>query len=335
MEIFLLNTLLRWIIVHTSRLGAIGGHTSAIKETMYDFSLLRICLQSFGSFDRQRAIWETVLREVIAARCDFGAFALGLQELCSVPRAADDKSLIEVIRCDMFDKFAVQAVEDALQDSMLTRSDTFEVFLRTCAGLCGTVRAPLVATAVWSEWVDIARSKEDNPAVGSILSVLLDLVSNQSLIALDENVYVLLMVWHKGGDLWLRNAATLLATPTFEELKSAFLESAGAKLRASLTALCDTSSEGGTTAMRNADIGRNAPRGGSWSTTGFQCAKNSTEWVSQIFRSGKQLLCQIDQSLMSSSDVPLAFFSVFRTMQKGSRLYLVKLVARIESDLSL
>lgn len=243
MEVFLLNNLLRWIIVHTSRLGAVGGHTSAIKETMYDFSLLRICLQSFVSFDRQRAIWETVLREVIAARCDFGAFALGLQELCSAPREAGDKSLIEVIRCDMFDKFAVQAVEDALQDSMLTRSDTFEVFLRTCAGLCGTVRAPLVATAVWSEWVDIARSKEDDPAVGSILSVLLDLVSNQSLISLDENVDVILMVWHKGGDLWLRNAATLLATPTFEELKSAFLESAGAELRASLTALCDTSSE--------------------------------------------------------------------------------------------
>lgn len=243
MEAFLLNDLLRWIIIHTSRLGTIGGHTSAIKQTMYDFSLLRICLQSVVSQDRQRALWETVLREVVAAKCDLGAFALGLQELCSVPRDAGDNRLLDVIRCEAFDKFAVLAVEDALQDSMLARSDAFAVFLRTCAGFCGTVKVPLVAKAVWSRWVDIALSNDDDPLLGTILPVLLDLVSNRCLTSLDENVNVVLMVWHEGNDLWTRNAATLLSTASFEELKTAFLDRAGAKLRISLTALCDTSSE--------------------------------------------------------------------------------------------
>ena len=242
MDAFLMNDLLRWIIIHTSRLGIDGSHTSANERAKYDFSLLKVCLLSEESARRQKVLLETILREIVAAKCDFGVLALGLQELCRSPLDEGENSLLDAIKCEAFDNLVVLAVKESFKDSMSTKSDTLEVFLRTCSGLCETVKVPLVGTTVWSKWVEIAWSRQDDRVVHSILPVLLDLVSNGSLSTLEENLNAVLMAWHVGDHLWVK-AAALLLTPGFEELRAVFVESAEIKLRLSLAPLCDVSSE--------------------------------------------------------------------------------------------
>ena len=243
MEAFLLNDLLRWVVIHTSQLRTARGHRATNKQAMHDFSLLRICLGTIPSAHKQKVLWETVLRELVASKCDIGVFARGLQELCVAQSEGEKSAMLDVIKCEGLDNLGIQVVEDALQDSMLADSPKLQDFLRTCSGLHDAVSSPLVGKRVVSKWVETIWSEQDHPVVSSILPVLLGLARDRSLLSNEETIKVVLLAWQIGGDIWVRYGSALIAKQGFEDLRDDFLGAAGSKLRASLVALCDASSE--------------------------------------------------------------------------------------------
>ena len=234
-EAFILNDLLRWILVH--------GSTSARSSVQVDFKILKLCLYSITSISRQGEIWETVLRELIKAYCDYTTIADGLSlmvgykgESCST---CDDENFV---KCKTLDKFATDTANsflgsyrqshDILRDSHDEEDDIcvqhkgdLALFLRTCAGISGPSAGLLVSSSVVKEWItlccqtddDISStgrklSLEDESGSNVLLDTLLALkaITTTKYISNDEAVQLLFQSWHEGGRIWSQTAASLL-----------------------------------------------------------------------------------------------------------------------------
>eukprot|EP00977_Amphora_coffeiformis_P028211 scaffold34915_cov180-Amphora_coffeaeformis.AAC.1 len=118
MEKFVMNDLLRWVIIHTSRLAV--GQPQNVFFVESEFRLLRRCLDSLENSERKKGLWEPFLREVVSAECDLQWMTLGLRTLIG----EDGESDASWIRCSVLDNF-VKGVEGQIE---LDGDDSFSEF---------------------------------------------------------------------------------------------------------------------------------------------------------------------------------------------------------------
>ena len=249
-EDFILNDLLRWILVH--------GSTSQRSSVCVDFKILKLCLYSIASISRQSEIWETVLRELVKAYCDYTTIADGLLVMISYER--DSYPNCDV-KCKVLDTFAADTAHefassfrrshdilrdqnedvDGEEESRVLRKGDLSLFLQICAGITSHSFGLLVSASVVKQWIasccestfnaDDNRTlmHEDESGVNVLLQTLLALGSTQTsnVISHDEVVTLLLESWRQGGRIWGETAAVMLKS---SPLKDDFIVRASSKL---------------------------------------------------------------------------------------------------------
>ena len=234
-EDFILNYLLRWILVH--------GSSSQRSSVSDDFKMLKLCLHSMTSVSRQIEIWETVLRELTKAYCDYTTISDGLVIMASYKT----DSCFDC-KCKVLDDFAANAAtdfassfrrsHDILQDSdideepsSISRKGDLAQFFRTCVGLSVNSSGLLVSTSVVKQWIhsccqislDSDGNKilmdEDESGENVLLQTLLSLQSTQpsNILSNDEVVKLLLESWHEGGSIWSETSTNLLGSSVFSD----------------------------------------------------------------------------------------------------------------------
>lgn len=276
-EQFLINDLLRWVVKHTSSLSKREGRRDHLAT--FDFTLLRMCLVCVASPHKQKSLWESILREIIAAHCNLGLLSEGLVVLLRETDQAEPAGSVwkEILRCETMENFAIQIGEEAVSRYQSHFSKDFgdvdeesvddeaygedarktALFLRTCIGLSRGSSAVLVGQRVVHRWTEIAApgGKEQVFLLGGnvdlespLIATLLSLVSmgGDDLLTPDGAERVVLESWRLGGRQWEEVAVPLLLTQ--EGAKSQHLCSdqtiirSGAKeLQELLSVLCHTS----------------------------------------------------------------------------------------------
>eukprot|EP00986_Skeletonema_menzelii_P010399 scaffold5067_cov161-Skeletonema_menzelii.AAC.11 len=239
-EDFILNDLLRWILVH--------GSTSQRSSVCVDFKILKLCLYSIASVSRQSELWETVLRELVKAYCDYTTIADGLLVMISYER---DSCPNCIVKCKVLDTFAAGTAQefassfrrshgilrdhsedvDDDEESRVLRKGDLSLFLRTCAGIASHSFGLLVSVSVVKEWIasccestfnaggNIALIHEDDLGANVLLQALLVLKSTQTsnFISDDEVVTLLLESWREGGRIWSETSAVMLKTSPLKD----------------------------------------------------------------------------------------------------------------------
>jgi len=257
-EHFCVNDLLRWILVHSSIA------TTAIET---DFEILKKCIQSMPSFNRQKQVWETILRELIKSFCDFTTLAVGLSTMTR--RIHNDKnnesfksSHADLVRCAVLDSFASETCDQMMNsyrqshhllrdydiiESSPKRKGNLLLFITTCLGIHDSSHKSLVSTSVIKHWINSClvlntdeshlEEKlilEDEAGSNYFLKALLILASlpGCELISTEEVLNLIFESWFEGGMIWNEYAVNLLTT--FGEkasFKDQFILKASSSLR--------------------------------------------------------------------------------------------------------
>jgi hypothetical protein len=208
---FLMNDVLRWMVVHTSSLSELKQTEELVQK---DFQLFGICVASLPSVELRTNHWETILREVIAAKCRVRFLLAGLKALLEsgIP--------VGQIECDTLDEFAKQVVKDTMSTrELLSLSDhdshdiehsddnELEVFLQTCTGLKSY--PSFVRQSVLTAWVDQAcplantnDQADPRPVPEPILKTLLLLSSVPSPLTSGQIHRIWMQSWRQGGRVW-------------------------------------------------------------------------------------------------------------------------------------
>jgi hypothetical protein len=250
-ENFILNDLLRWILIH--------GSTSQRSSVGVDFKILKLCLYSMTSVSRQTEIWETVLRGLIKAYCDYTTIADGLLVMINYEKETclncDNENFV---KCKVLDTFAADAANefaisfrhshDILRDhyddddECIRRKGDLSLFLRTCVGISSHSLGLLVSASVVNQWiVSCCQSNvnansertlmyEDDSGANALLQTLLALktIPTSNSISDDEVVKLLLESWQQGGKIWSGTATNLLKSSS--PLKDDFIVRASSSL---------------------------------------------------------------------------------------------------------
>lgn len=205
---FVVNDLLQWIILHTSSLSRKQQSDWLTKQ---DFSLLRLCLIAMKE-DRRQSVWNTVSRELVAAKSSTKWITVGLRCL-----AADSVSL--EVASESLSQFAT----DLARDSSANWQSSCD-FFRLCIGLDSC--SAFVGRKELAAFVETACQSE-TPI--PILEVLIELMrSNQRrLLGDDEVEEVLVHSWKIGGQLYEDHFISILSsksTPRDRILSKAALD---------------------------------------------------------------------------------------------------------------
>lgn len=257
-EHFCVNDLLRWILVHSSIA------PTAIET---DFKILKKCMQSMPSSNRQKQVWETVLRELIKSFCDFTTLAVGLSTMTK--GNDNDKNTeffksghADLVRCTVLDSFAIETSDQMMSsyrqshhllrdydiiESSPKRKGNLLLFITTCLGIYDSSHKPLVSTSVIKHWINsclVLNTEEshmeeklileDEAGSNYFLKALLILASlpGCELISTGEVLNLILESWFEGGIIWKDYAVNLLTT--FGEkvsFKDQFISKASSSLR--------------------------------------------------------------------------------------------------------
>lgn len=213
-EKFLMNDVLRWMVIHTSSFST-QQQTKALAQK--DFALFGICAVGLPSGEMRSKLWETLLKELIAAKCRLDLLLAGLRALLR-----QDKTWKEKAQCDLLDQFAIQVVGDAMQDEGIldkagdsdeeedeTRT-ALEGFLRTVSGINPGI-PPLIRPSIVSSWVDMTCDYDNAIIPRSVLGTLVALAAEPTRLADDEVLRVVLQCWRQGGQVWTEDALRLLS----------------------------------------------------------------------------------------------------------------------------
>lgn len=204
-EHFLMNDLLRWMVIHTSSLSDQFSLTLAKR----DFELYDKCKTAVS--------WEPILRELVAAKCDLEALSSGLVILSESSGLESVKSSILEDLCKQVAKESIVELHaDEGGDSEDEYTEATELnrnyhrkagdLLQTCVGL-GDVNGLLVGDGVTSSWVDMAcpidkaASRSTNP----VLETLVALIKDDYFAETSTVARVLIQAWRQGGDLWMES----------------------------------------------------------------------------------------------------------------------------------
>lgn len=233
---FLMNDLLRWVVIHASRDGSEGRRTRT-KLAVRDFSLLRVCLESILSAHKQSTLWGTVLHELVLSKCDVGILAAGLRTMCQCSASTAGVDMTEVVKCEALENLSMQVVEGALQNAQGEGSTEREDFLRTCCGLHPAQSSPLLGKAVVSKFLVALGTVPEDQVPVSVLAVLVECAKKGKLLLRDDAIKLTMLTWKIGGDVWSRHGLALL-TEAEDSLRTEFFEKAGEQLRDSLLSIC-------------------------------------------------------------------------------------------------
>jgi hypothetical protein len=235
LETFLMNELLRWMVIHTSALSEQGSDELT---TQQDFTLLQLCLPSVSN---SSIMWESILRELVAAHCDLGRLVTGLVIL--VGNDDDEEggggggggTAVDRVRCQTLDNFCMQIAQETTEhlhqeshhhddESSGATELLHEMnrkaadFLEACCGL-GDIETSLVGEQVFEAWIECACPLEEdtnrNDAAGPnpVLETLVFLLrqNNKQETWSEEKFHrILLESWRQGGDLWMDTSTQIL-----------------------------------------------------------------------------------------------------------------------------
>eukprot|EP00980_Cylindrotheca_fusiformis_P005876 scaffold1233_cov111-Cylindrotheca_fusiformis.AAC.2 len=194
---FVMNDLLRWMIIHTSSVSDQASQESA----RYDFSVYRLCRSMTNS-----GVWDAILRELVASKCDLEYLEAGLTAMLEL--GGD----VESVRSPILNEFCIRVANEAIEseihhieEASELQHDHFDLvarFLQTCVGL-GNFESVLPDDCV-AAWVDSACPEDsfvvvyDNP----VLETLVLLAKKEGRLG-DEGIRkVFVQSWRQGGELW-------------------------------------------------------------------------------------------------------------------------------------
>jgi hypothetical protein len=204
MKAFLMNDLLRWMVIHTSSL----SDQFSDQLAKYDFQVYQKCRNSQGG----AGTWDTILRELVAAKSDLEALVSGLLILTT-------EAGLDSVRSTILDDLCRQVAKESIielhgEDSEDELSHATELhlhyhqkasdLLQTCVGL-GEIDGVLVDGSVVSHWIDLACPEDPSTTRGSnpVLETLVSLVKNDYFKDDTSSVErTLIQAWRQGGDLW-------------------------------------------------------------------------------------------------------------------------------------
>ena len=208
LEKFVMNDVLRWIILHTSELSTTASSEWLVKQ---DFAILYSCLAERP--ENRARLWNSLLNEIVLAQCDLHWLVAGLGTLVERNSKEDDLSWIS---CDALKSFAIRvaamertAEEDA---SRVFSNDLYMKelnFFRLCLGLTSEVSVALVGRDVLTEWID--RACDRGEANDPVLDVLLETIGREKVDMKDhERQRVALKAWATGTPLYAKHVPEFL-----------------------------------------------------------------------------------------------------------------------------
>lgn len=162
LESFVMNDLVRWSVIHTSKLQTALQHTKSNSLVEQDFLLLFFCLKSLSS-DARSSLWHSFFREIIAAKCDLGFLVSGVSVLVLESRLSDLG--IDWVQCEVLDKLAKdigstsdtefqnKGREHSSISDKPSNSKELE-FYRLCLGLRTTDTSLIVGRDVIEFWME-------------------------------------------------------------------------------------------------------------------------------------------------------------------------------------
>ncbi|GKY91679.1 hypothetical protein MPSEU_000139700 [Mayamaea pseudoterrestris] len=247
LERFVMNDLLRWLVIHTS---ALSTHDQNDRLVKYDFGLLAVSLEDFGA--EATKIWQSVLTEIVAAKCSLSLLVPGLESLLK------SKNTFEWITCPIFDQFAQEVGLGVIEvDDTNGRKDKMKgaanlSFLRMCLGIpCHHI---LVSDKVLAVWIDrgclsLNVSSADQGVDSTILlQVLVELVAKHPVTLNEKDVdRIMLTSWYYGSDFFENTALSVLSQRPSATQR--FTKNASNYLSQELEALC-TCSENDVLALK-------------------------------------------------------------------------------------
>lgn len=201
---FVLNHVLRWMIIHTS---SISEHSQNQKLVESVFRFFCRCL-------RDPNLWAITLDELIKAKCHCKWITVGLETLL---RESDHTNWIS---CDQLDNFADEMARPYLKGILPVQDDRFHEscryslrFFQVCLGV-DEFGEQIVSRDLYSTWihsligdsyspVNLGERRHSNP----LLEVLLQLFrSNRNMGELeDRRIGLYVTAWRHGGTFFLDN----------------------------------------------------------------------------------------------------------------------------------
>ena len=268
LEKFVMNDLLRWTVIHTSTLSA-GSQLVPQQQSSkslvveQDFCLLSTCLAALVE-QRRVLLWESFLREIIAAKCDLELLSVGLRTLV-VHRKKEE---IGWVVCETLDNFAIQMASPTTKEESNTlhgapeRKDeisgddeSFDTtaedvdyekkldFYSTCVGVISDSSPTIVGDRALSDWIEYAcpsQSSDDGEtshevmSVRSVLEVLLQVVQKKrSMLSSEQVDRVLIESWRCPHHLYALYTNDMLRSDL--SLRDHFVSIASRELKQDLT----------------------------------------------------------------------------------------------------
>jgi hypothetical protein len=242
---FVMNDLLRWMVIHTSTVSDQANSALAKK----DFLLYRLCLPRIN-----QEIWDSILRELVAAQCDLNHLQAGLSLLLTNGSEVEQQR----VQSPVLEDFTIQVARDSIEKSVSNdhaaddeyeqHSDASEnwyrdnyqktsSFLRFCAGLDSNAnKVAVIQNSSIQAWVDCACSKNNifstlkaNPVLDTLV-----LLAKEDNSRLDETTVerIMLQTWRQGGALWRDNVMHWLTENV--DFRDSLIELASKELKALL-----------------------------------------------------------------------------------------------------
>jgi len=224
---FLMNDLLRWMVLHTSSL--VDGYD---KENMQlaeqDATLLAICLGAITSSLNQKSLWDAFLREITAAKCNLDILSACLVVLSN--------GFIDLIMSGALEEYAIQVGEDSARQRQIlinkivvnasvdvepfkSSAPQTANFLRLCAGLHPSVPQCLIGKGAVEKWLEVAtsageRTENFNPSSSlpnPVLETMISIATKCDMMHSNDVLKVATEAWREGNLVW-KQTGEILAT---------------------------------------------------------------------------------------------------------------------------
>lgn len=200
---FIMNDLLRWMVIHTSS----ASDQASAKLTKLDFSIFQLCWAFANT-----GVWDSILRELLAADCDLKYLDIGLRYMLEAGESAAR------ITSQHLDELCIAVAQGAVEVPTILEDDSFasEIqeeqnrtianFLKVCCGL-GTHEALIESSSIQT-LKDIACPSEPFANIGNnpVLEVLV-LMGKQRKLDDASLQKISLQSWRQGDVLWYNEVA--------------------------------------------------------------------------------------------------------------------------------
>eukprot|EP00538_Stauroneis_constricta_P006138 CAMPEP_0119572450 /NCGR_PEP_ID=MMETSP1352-20130426/44628_1 /TAXON_ID=265584 /ORGANISM="Stauroneis constricta, Strain CCMP1120" /LENGTH=1761 /DNA_ID=CAMNT_0007622135 /DNA_START=8 /DNA_END=5289 /DNA_ORIENTATION=- len=202
---FVMNDLLRWMIVHSSSI----SNSKSEAETRITFSIFGVCFAKGGD----SISWNSVLRELITAQCDVKLLDEGMRQIM--------KSLdgIEPLMCPELDLYCTSLARTTGTSNNATHD--MKEFLATVAGLRdGNI--PLISSDTIDSWLASCPIDGSPPwprSNDAILDTLIQLTTTRT-VSSDHYDRIFVQAWRQGGSGWSETSKLLLSDSFSESRKT-------------------------------------------------------------------------------------------------------------------